>query len=74
MHLGRNCCLQDGAEHPAGEMAEEFDRLAGTDLFLPMFERYASGRSIPAYEKILGSPGFSTLLDEAAAYADGLTD
>ena len=62
-----DCCLGDGDERPAIEIAAEFDRLAGTELFLPLFEQYAASRAIPPYEGILESAAFSELLQQSTA-------
>ncbi|MBT8421551.1 MAG: hypothetical protein KJP03_00360, partial [Gammaproteobacteria bacterium] len=56
------CCLKDGDERPAIQTARDFDRLAGVDLFVPLFRRYAESREIPAYNELLESAEFSRLL------------
>jgi len=59
------CCLRNGDERPALEIAEDFDRIAGTEIFVPAFKRYAEGREIPPYKELLDAGAFARLLNES---------
>lgn len=64
-----NCCLKDGDERPARDIAADFDRVAGTELFLPLFDRYARTQAMPPYQELLDSDGLRRVLEQPAANA-----
>jgi len=58
------CCLAEGRESPARQIAADFDRAAGADVFVPLFGRYASTTAIPDYEDVLERFANSAVLSE----------
>ena len=56
LRLFNNCCLQDGKQMRGRAIAAEFDRLANTELFVPLYDRYEATRAIPDYDGLLESP------------------
>ena len=55
LQLFGECCLQAGRSMRGSTIAAEFDRLAETELFVPLFQKYAATRAIPEYEDLLSS-------------------
>lgn len=65
------CCL--GTERQSGaELAQQFDRIANTELFVPLYQRYSESRFIPEYGPLLDSDGMDAILPGRTG-ADNLT-
>ncbi len=56
------CCLRQGDTQSGRAIAAAFDKLAGTDLFAPLYERYAASRAQPPYGDLLAQADFAELL------------
>jgi len=56
------CCMRDGEEQPARQIAAEFDRIAGSTLFSSTYDRYESSRAIPAWRPLHDAAVHSGLL------------
>jgi len=57
----RDCCLEREQRWNGRQIAQELDRLAGAEIFVPLFERYAASTEIPDFQPALASAG--VLLD-----------
>ncbi|MBT8444914.1 MAG: hypothetical protein HKN81_06960 [Gammaproteobacteria bacterium] len=55
------CCLEARRRWNGRQIAREFDRLAGAEIFVPLFDRYAASMKIPDFRPALASAG--VLLD-----------
>lgn len=62
LHEFSQCCRQQRRRWSGRELAAEFDRIAGTRLFVPLFDRYAVSTALPSYAEALQSPELDTLL------------
>jgi hypothetical protein len=51
------CCLNQQRRWTGREIAAEFDRLSGTDIFTRLFPRYASSTGVPDYKALLARAG-----------------
>lgn len=61
------CCLEERMRWNGREIAAEFDRIAGEDLFVPLFERYANTYAIPDFIPVLSAAGVSLRGDRVQA-------
>ena len=53
------CCLQQAGRVRGEAIAAEFDRIAGIEVFAPLYGRYAASRRMPDYERVLASAGIA---------------
>ncbi|MGI9307834.1 MAG: hypothetical protein ACR2P6_01150 [Gammaproteobacteria bacterium] len=51
------CCLTDKRRWKGMDIAREFDRISNTDIFVPLYRRYASTNAIPDYALVLAPAG-----------------
>jgi hypothetical protein len=51
------CCLTDGAETTGPQLAADFDRVAGGNLFASLYQRYANTTEMPEFDAILAAAG-----------------
>ena len=59
------CCLTEERDWTGLELAAEFDRIAATNLFVPLYEQYEASMAIPAYTELLASPQMDAILPPA---------
>jgi hypothetical protein len=64
------CCLQDGRQQSGREIAAEFDRIAGSELFVPLYDRYAASMELPDYGHFSESITPDTVLERDPRPAD----
>lgn len=53
------CCLERRRDWDGASIAAEFDRIAGTAIFVPLFDRYEGLAAIPDYGPVLESAGIA---------------
>ena len=58
-----DCCLNDGREMRGKAMAAEFDRIAGTELFVPLYDRYEASRAMPEWRTLLDAAPLDAILN-----------
>ncbi len=51
------CCLESRRRWTGPEIAAEFDRIAGADVFLPLYRRYEASTAIPDFRPHLAAAG-----------------
>jgi hypothetical protein len=59
------CCMSEGEEQRARQIATEFDRIAGSTLFIELYDRYENSRAIPEWREILDATIHSGSLSAA---------
>ena len=64
------CCLQSENEWDGLAIAREFDRIAGQQLFVPLFKRFKQSTSIPDYQEAMQSATLQAVLPIAVPSAD----
>jgi len=64
------CCLNSDRDWNGLAIAGEFDRIAGRQLFVPLFKRFEQSRAIPDYLEILQSEDLQAILPVGAANLD----
>ncbi len=57
-----DCCLDTDRRWTGMQMAGEFDRLADTELFMPLYERFAASTAIPEFAPALAAPEMNAIL------------
>jgi hypothetical protein len=65
-----NCCLQDVRRQSGREIAAEFDRIAGSELFVQLYDRYAASNELPDYGRFSEFITPDTLLERDPRPAD----
>lgn len=55
------CCL-NSSPHTGEDIAREFDRIAGRQLFTRLYDRYSQSTAIPDFEPMLDSRGMESIL------------
>lgn len=68
------CCLDRRQRWDGKEIAAEFDRLADTDLFLPLYERYEASTAIPDYRSQLAAAGVEVRGERVEVAEPGFLD
>ncbi len=58
------CCLPEGEERRARDLAAEFDRIAATDVFSALLQKYTASRSIPDWSDLLNRARSIGLLEQ----------
>lgn len=66
-----DCCLGDARRWTGREIAGEFDRIAGTAIFVPLFDRYESTTAIPDFVAPLAAAGVEVADARVAVAAPG---
>ena len=56
------CCLEDGRELRGRAMATEFDRIAGSEIFVPLYDRYESSNAMPPWRQLMKSAPLDAIL------------
>lgn len=64
------CCLQSEKTWNGLAIATEFDRIAGQQLFVPLFKRFEQSRTIPDYREAMQSDTLQAILPVAATDLD----
>ena len=57
LQLFGTCCLMERRDWSGREIAQQFDRLAETRLFVPLFDEYAATLALPDYMPTLDKAG-----------------
>lgn len=55
------CCLPSRRAWSGRELFERLDSLAGSDVFVELYERYADAPGFPDYERYLDDPGLAEI-------------
>jgi hypothetical protein len=61
------CCINMDQRWTGLLIAGEFDRLAETNLFVPLYQRYSASMSIPEFTSLLAAPEMDAILASQAA-------
>jgi hypothetical protein len=56
------CCLQDSRRWTGLEIATEFDRIAGTALFVPLYRQFEQTYALPDYAELLAASELDDIL------------
>jgi hypothetical protein len=59
-----NCCLSQDRDWTGMEIAAEFDRIAGTELFTPLYLEFEDSNAIPVYAEWLAAPEIDAILSQ----------
>ena len=59
------CCLGEQRDWTGREIAAEFDRIAESEIFSPLYDKYADTMAMPDYETVLASPVVNSILPPA---------
>ncbi|MFW2403822.1 MAG: hypothetical protein ACN4GT_03575, partial [Gammaproteobacteria bacterium] len=69
-----DCCLEQRRRWTGRQIAGEFDRLAGADIFVPLFDRYAASMEIPDFQPALAAAGVELVDDTVRLAKTGFLD
>ena len=58
-----NCCLPEQRRWSGIDLARQFDKLAKTNIFAPLYNEYASSHAIPNFKAILSQAGVDVVGD-----------
>jgi len=63
LHEYGNCCVRTTGRRTGRQIAAEFDRIARTSLFVPLYDNYAASLEIPDYQRFSDSIRADTVLE-----------